>query len=1344
MTKRKVTFLSVFLCLTVLLSSLSVVINAKADTPYEITISSGYNSTAKNLYESLETQYGENILKGKTVYARQSVYTDTMVAKTGDNWPNITDGKPANSDGVLHLPTTHDNSGTLMDAGRYWYFDLAAMTELEQITLFNDLSAGKDLELCDFEIYVSKDVTSLWDAASKVVDYSIDSMTANLQDFKNIQITFIEKPQGRYIGFYWPHPCNFRTKNGTDKTSTVRLTEISVFGNEPKSEENEEKTGHIELLDSLANGLISFETGLNDLTYGKMVADSASGSTYTGGINQTTYDAYKSFMGANMLANATLKVQTASGNNVTYIDGNYPFRATDGVIDSASCYQMSVLDANGNRVGLDSSPITITYDMGKTVMAENIMIGSSRGSNQLVAYELYISDSEQNLYNAENKFASYDVSSSIAVNRWGTHIEDTKSWANKPSTEATPNIAQIFIPENAIGRYFGIKVIRQSSAVNDNVDQIAIGELAFFARPFIVKESNDTSSNAKKNYDGKNLLKPAEAEVDGLSINAKLLADGDYGTLVLGDSSEGTISFALDDVYLIDGFATISAAGNARIGDYEIYASLDKDELFLEENKRAYHTALASASPAVDGCTIDDFGFNAPFKAKYVGIKVKDASLDSRNEVLQLYELVATGSELPSYTVDTQVMLKKDATNYLKDNLGVNRLLKAQIESKNVNAGFPNQQVHLIDGDLAEINFAGNNGDPTITFKMRNEILVSDFAVLSAADNWGYGGIRLGEYELYISNSKDSLYDADNLVAHVVPDKSATNNDSTVVDLISLKEARKAGYFGIKIIDENLSDIVEGIRMHEIGVYGTPLSESKDKVNSLLNSSSNGLLNSDGKNDASLGKIVKTEKDSTAYNGGLNKVTFDAINKIYYDKNLLSGKIAEINVEEGYEFYSPDGSVDRLTDEIIDSASTYSIQVKNNSNNTVVFDESNVFLTYDLGKKSNLELLTVGGYRADNYQPQKYKIYVSYDKDSLYSAENLIAVYDYRDISLTNGAALPVTPYAIASGDGTGAIPLIAQYFDMSGVSGRYIGIRIMGDKDRIAIGEIALWAQKDIYMPELDNYYLYSEEIFNLIDNGDFEDVVSKDNWGTFGNGISVKKDKQNVASHGENYLSVSNDALHTIKINVKSDTEYTIAFNALLGSSDSAKIKLAYDENGTQFEDIIKGSVKGSVTDGVINLTDTYGKWTRFGYSFSSGEHTEVYLTVYGTSGTLLVDDFYLFRSDRGYSSDPNDYVITSPIYIGNVEVVDLDNLPVEEDSDFDDVLDSDDSDDDSDSTLEEDISGDDDNKESNSDLDSSDSEKDNNGKVIWLIIIITLVVAAITVAVILVLKRRGGKSK
>ena len=1122
-------------------------------------------------------------------------------------------------------------------------------------------------QLLKYEVYMADSVAELYNATNRVYTYDgfqllkADGTTAldkwgNYIDPTTYWATGGQRmmgsavlpngAKGRYISF---------VITGSNKAANTRvdLVELAVLeaGDEPAQDENTYQS----FLDSLSTGLISCNTGKNDPSFGKMVQDPDSGADYCGGLNQTTYNLMKGYVGANLLEARTPEVSTAAGNKLVYKDGNYPHRAVDNVIDSSTCYQLSVENAANERVPLDQSPITLTYDLGKKVMANSIVIASARGQNQLVAYELYVSDTKEDLYNTQNRIASYDVKNSVAVNRWGTFIEDYSTWANKPADEEKgPYLAQVYNSTNAVGRYFGIKVLRQCPVVSATVDQVAFGELAFFAQPYLIDNEVTTAAAAKQKYDGGNLLKAATASVSGLSLNPAGLKDGNYAALVSCNETAGEVAFTLDQPYIIDRFMLAGLADDTRLKQYEIYTALDRDELFDAKNRQVSHAADDSVTGS--GVLTNGITLNTPVKARYIGFRFVSA-----NGGVKLYELGAYGEKLPPYTVTTQVMPNSEAKTYATERYGKNRLVKAKLEAEHVHNAFGYTAAALNDDKYEPLYFERDKEGrtPILTFTLRNEIIVQDLAVVSVGNPYGKGNIRLGEYELYLSNQKETLYNAENLAAHVVGSTHTVMDMSSVFDLIHLSQGKTAKYFGIKILKDNLSDEYVGIRMTELAVFGNPPSASLSETQKLLGSLKNGLLNADGKNDLSLGKAVSDIGNGPDFNGGLNQPTYQAIDDLYRNKNLLSGKVPEITVDNGYTLYSDDGTPQRLTDGVIRGDVTYAIQAKNQSNNTVPFSEANVYLTYDVGKRASLELLTLAGSRAEQYQQYKYKIYVSDSKENLYSAENLAVIYDCGTSTLTNGRVLPLDPYAKAADEKTGYKPLMAQYYLLSGTSGRYVGIRLCGtanEENKVCLGEIGLWAARDVYNPELDNYGLYAEQLYNIIENGDFESEISAENWGTLQSGFERVREKA-AASHGEYLLNAAAPVQQTWHFTVKPDTEYTFAISAKAAGTAKAQIRLSYNEGGAAFENVVPGTVSASLIDTTMYIADTNNTWQRMGYSFSSGEHTDVYLTISGVAGTVALDDIMLFRADYGFEKDPNDYSVMATGYVGNVPMLDAD---------------------------------------------------------------------------------------
>ena len=204
-----------------------------------------------------------------------------------------------------------------------------------------------------------------------------------------------------------------------------------------------------------------------------------------------------------------------------------------------------------------------------------------------------------------------------------------------------------------------------------------------------------------------------------------------------------------------------------------------------------------------------------------------------------------------------------------------------------------------------------------------------------------------------------------------------------------------------------------------------------------------------------------------------------------------------------------------------------------------------------------------------------------------------------------------------------------------------------------MCLNEISLWASRDVYNPELDEYGLYCEDVFNLIENGDFEAPLSDDNWGTLNSGFGVVS-ASDTSTHGVKKMNVSGSSEQTWHFTVKPDTEYTFAFNAKSANAN-AKIRLSYDTSGTFFENVIPASKSGKIEKSTVYLSNTNGDLKRYGYSFSTGENTDVYLTVTGVDGVTSLDDFSLFMSVYGCESDPNDYSAEDTGYHSGIKVVD-----------------------------------------------------------------------------------------
>ncbi len=1139
---------------------------------YTVTQEQCYDSGVDANYTALTDAYGENLLSGLPVYSKLTTAGNFSVQS---GWSNLTDENANGSSSNVNISA--ENYPQL-------YFKLNRMTTLKQITVYNYISWGTNLELRSFDIYVSESASTLFDDSNRVIDYDVEVNTATMSNnVLKFEFTEGNEPTGSVIGIKWNSPYNFR-----DGSSGVVLSEIAAFGEE-------------------SGDILEPYTVMNENCYDSGVA--------------ATYTALTDKYGENLLSG--LPVYSKKAAETEFIAQPDWANVTDEDVNGTT--------SNVNINSADYPQWYFKLQLPTELKQITVYNYISWGTNlELRSFDIYVSDSASTLWNSENLVVDYDVDVNTAT--------------------MSNNVIKFEFTEGArpIGQYIGIKWNAPCNfRITDGVQStgVVLSEIAAFGREIEVAESVTTAAKAKEEYNAVNLLKTAKYRTNISDLNVTALSDGNYSTSV--DVGSGTITYILDNEYAIKNLALIMP-DNERIADYQVFLSKDADELFTDENMVADYTT--NENGITDDVAVNLVRLRSVTNARYVGFK-----FNSGSAAVKVNELVAIGDELPEYTVTTEIQPNTDARQFVAEKFGNNRLLNATLEYANTHSSFGYESAKCADDDYEAFYFERSGGNPKLTYTLRSNILVKDFAISSCGNPYGEGKIRLGEYKLYLSTDKDNLYSESNCVAHVVGQQHTTLAYSSVIDMIELRDAVEAKYVGIEIIKDNLSSKYVGIRTNEFAVFGTPLSATIDSTTEFLQSLKNGLINSNGKNDKSLGKAVSTEDEGIDYNGGLNTATFNKLNEIYLNKNILSGLTAEVTAKEGYTVYSDKGDASLLTDGVIDSDKTYSLQVKNGNSDVVSFNDSYVYLTYDLGTSRNLELLTIAGSRDSKYQQYKYKVYVSNDKDTLYSADNLVKVYDLNYSTLSAEKALDYNIYAAKADEVSGYDPLIAQYMIMSGNSGRYVGIAIADaadDQNKVCLGEIALWASRDAYVAEYDSYGLYAEEVFNVIENGDFEDEISDENWGSLNKGFKIVK--ASGETHGSKALRVTAGKTQTWHFELKANTEYTISFYAS-SVNGKAKITAACDDEFTQFDNVISNSIVGSYKNCAITTSNTDGSWKRLGFTFYSGEDTDLYLTIEGISGETLLDDVMLFRSKYCKDTDINDYTVSYTGYVSGVPVVD-----------------------------------------------------------------------------------------
>ncbi len=439
--------IGVILSISLLMSTVSILSSVvMADDEYIFTTADVSNADIQNYYDSLVTENGNNILLGKSTYAKTSVWTSTMIDK---GWTNLTDGLTPVSDNseLQNIGTSYYNNKNtddtsddeIIDAYRKWYYDLSEVNQIDRLSLFNYISWGSDLEICNFKVYVSNDISTLWNDENEVASYVTETNDANKQ-FNVIDLSFTNKPQGQYLGIFWDYPACFRTKNLTNYNSSVILTEIAAFGDvvnqitatageggtiSPDGATNvvvgENQTytitpnkGYIidnVIVDGESVGAVSTYTFSNVAEAHTILASFVKKYTVTytktWSAIQNTYTTLKNAYGTNYLYGKTAKYYANGEEKEISVDTN---RNVANLTDEIS-YDSTTESNQYVNLNAGSFP-NLHFEFTNKTKISQITVFNNTGWNtqhELASFDVYLADSLSELYNDENRIVDYDV-----------------------------------------------------------------------------------------------------------------------------------------------------------------------------------------------------------------------------------------------------------------------------------------------------------------------------------------------------------------------------------------------------------------------------------------------------------------------------------------------------------------------------------------------------------------------------------------------------------------------------------------------------------------------------------------------------------------------------------------------------------------------------------------------------------------------------------------------------------------------------------------------------------------------------------------------------------------------
>ena len=173
----------------------------------------------------------------------------------------------------------------------------------------------------------------------------------------------------------------------------------------------------------------------------------------------------------------------------------------------------------------------------------------------------------------------------------------------------------------------------------------------------------------------------------------------------------------------------------------------------------------------------------------------------------------------------------------------------------------------------------------------------------------------------------------------------------------------------------------------------------------------------------------------------------------------------------------------------------------------------------------------------------------------------------------------------------------------------------------------------------EASTRYTYCENLYNRVDNNDFEDKITKDDWYGLPNEYKVTK---GGAFTEDNYLAAGKSStVYTRVVEVDPSQAYYVGISLRGAKGTKGVVSLmAADVNGvnkafTNFEE-------------TTNSTFTYdgeGDWVRYGKKFVTPSNGKLAIVIDTRNGAIDVDNIMIFPIKFKYTYDPNDYYDYKP---------------------------------------------------------------------------------------------------
>lgn len=443
----------------------------------------------------------------------------------------------------------------------------------------------------------------------------------------------------------------------------------------------------------------------------------------------------------------------------------------------------------GKGAGGSGWPYKLSYVLGEEYNISEIKVISGTNQNRLGAFEVYVSDKADDLYEAKNLKATVT----------GAHVD----WVTNGTTIDTVD----FVADYAVGSYLGIKLTKcnPSSVTGASfIHEIIVkGEKTIVPIPDWTV--NTTYGTTNDPIDKTNLIYGINPDENGGTVVR--WTDGVNKALEAGMTK---LSFPLVNKATINKIKITSQNGygskTSRPKAYDIYIADNFADLYKPENKVA---TFSTNTTAKDYRTeIDTFEFTESYakKGKYIGFHFTEPNVDAVSGKIYINEIEVFGKEdIANYTVTTTT---HKTNEYTIDKSSIIYGINPDENGSTVTRWTDGEKTCLPAG-MTKLSF------PLVEKSTINKVrVISQNGYTSKAS-------RVAAYDIYIADTFADLYKPENKVASFSTNSTATDYVAAIDTFeFASKYAKEGKYIGFHITKTDNAGLNK-IHINEIEVFGT-------------------------------------------------------------------------------------------------------------------------------------------------------------------------------------------------------------------------------------------------------------------------------------------------------------------------------------------------------------------------------------------------------------------------------------------------------------------------------------------------------------------------------------------